>query len=53
MRKEVEDKCFCKYKEGRYSWIFENVRCVKPFVVKGKQGWKILDVEEIEKIKFI
>ncbi len=55
MTKEDADKCFVGYNEDKklWCWIFENVRKIEPFQIRGKQGWGILDEETKSKIKII
>ncbi len=53
MTKEDEDKCFVEYRQDRYCWIFDNVKPIEPFPIKGKQGWTILDEETKDKIKIL
>lgn len=37
----------------RYCWVFENVKPIEPFEIKGKQGWAILDAETKAKINYL
>lgn len=37
--KESEDKCFVKYQFGLYRHIYENVRAIEPFDIKGKLNY--------------
>lgn len=68
MTKDDEDKCFVKYKDPwqhynmktkklenrqQWCWIFEDVRAIVPFEIKGSQGWSILTQDIIDKIKYI
>lgn len=68
MLKEDERRCFVQYKEPWQEWsekrqkfiekrlwchVYENVRRVKPFEIKGAQKWKKLTPEIINQIEFI
>ena len=44
MENELE---FGDYSDGRYSWLFKNIRRIKePFPVKGKQGFFFVEMPE-------
>lgn len=53
MTKQDEDKCFVEYWEGLWCHVYENVRPIEPFKFKGGQGFRKLDQQTINKIKFI
>jgi len=53
MKKEHENKCYVEYKPHLWVWKFANVQPIKPFEVKGKQGWAILTEEEKNKITLL
>jgi len=42
MRKDDEDSCFVMHRNGLYCHIYKNVRPIKPFPWRGKQGWSIV-----------
>ncbi len=46
-----EVPCYVQYHPGKWCWIFDEVIRIKPFPIKGKQGWGILDQETINKIE--
>lgn len=46
-----EDKCFVKYRQELWCWIFEDVQEIEPFPFKGKQGWSVLSDDMKSKIK--
>lgn len=49
---EDEDKCFVQFKEGLYCHVYKNVQAIKPFPIKGRQGWFKLTDEQKGKIEF-
>lgn len=53
MKREDEEKCYVKYRPDLFCHIYEDVRPIEPFEWKGSQGWKKLNQETINKIKFI
>ena len=55
MTKEDADKCYVRYREDikLWCWIFENIRAIEPFEIRGKQGWGILDEQTKSKIIII
>lgn len=53
MTPEDEEKCFVKYREGLWCHVYENVRVIKPFEMKGCQGWRILTEEQKKLIEYI
>lgn len=48
-----ERKTFVKFGLGLHCHIFEDVKFIKPFPIKGKLGYFKLTKEEIKQIKFI
>lgn len=52
MKSSDEDKCFIRYRDNLWCWVFENVQPIKPFKVTGKQGWAIADEEIKSKITY-
>ncbi len=48
MQPEDADNCFVEYSDHRWCWVFENIHAVKPFFLKGKQGWKEMGEPDIE-----
>ena len=46
MTKDDEEKCFVQYREGLWCHVYENVQAIKPFPLKGCQGWRILSEEQ-------
>lgn len=50
MTPEDENACFVQYREGLWCWIFEDVRPVKYFEIKGKQGWSYPTIEQQNEI---
>jgi len=52
-KKSDEDKCFVGGHTYLYVHVYENVRPIKPFPWKGKQGWKKVPQEIINQIEFI
>jgi len=52
MTPEDKEKCFVRYREGLYCHVYENVRAIKPFEMKGCQGWRILTEEQKSKIEY-
>lgn len=53
MQLEDEDKCFVKYNPNLFCHVYENVKPIESFLIKGKIGWLKLNDEIIKKIKFI
>lgn len=53
MQKEDEDKCFVQYYPDLFCHVYENVKAIIPFEMKGAQGWRKLDQETKNKIKII
>lgn len=53
MTPEDEEKCYVKYREGLWCHVYENVRAIKPFEMKGCQGWRILTEEQKSKIEYL
>jgi len=39
MTPEDEDACFVKYQPGLWCHIYKDIKPIKPFPFKGKQGW--------------
>ena len=46
MTKDDEGKTFVQYREGLWCHVYENVQAIKPFPLKGCQGWRILSEEQ-------
>lgn len=46
MTKTDEDSCFVQYHEGLWCHIYQDVQPIQPFLWKGTQGWKELDVTQ-------
>ncbi|OGP69708.1 MAG: hypothetical protein A2Y80_02060 [Deltaproteobacteria bacterium RBG_13_58_19] len=42
----AQEKLFGDFSRGRYAWKLENVRQIKPFMVKGRQGLFEIEVPE-------
>jgi hypothetical protein len=53
MQKEDEERCFVQYFPDLWCHVYENVRPIKPFPWKGRQGWTILDVNYTRKIELL
>ena len=53
MKKEDEDDCFVSYSPNLWCHIYKDVKEIKPFPFKGKQGWSKLDKETFDKIEYI
>jgi hypothetical protein len=53
MQLEDEDKCFVKYNPNLYCHVYENIKPIEPFLIKGKMGWLKLNDEILKKIKII
>jgi len=52
MLPEDELKSFVRYNPNLYCHIYENVRAIEPFEIKGQIGWMNLDDDTINKIKY-
>lgn len=48
---EDEKKCYTTYRQGLYCHVYDNVRPILPFKIKGSLGWMNLDVDTKLKIK--
>lgn len=67
MRKEDEEKCFVEYRDPWYEknkkgimvlkklycHVYTDVKAIEPIEIKGSQGWRKLDQEFIESIKYL
>lgn len=53
MKPEDEEKCFVSYNPKLYCHIYENVKKIEPFEIKGQIGWMNLDNSIINKIVYI
>jgi len=53
MVKADEDKTFVAYNPDLYCHIYEDVTPIKPFEIKGCQGWKKLEADIWDKIEFV
>lgn len=53
MLPEDAAKCFVKYYPDLYCHVYEDVRAIEPFEMKGAQGWRKLTNEVLSKIKYI
>lgn len=53
MTPDDEEKCFVRYREGLWCHVYENVVPIKPFEMKGCQGWRILSEEQKKLIEYI
>jgi hypothetical protein len=42
----AEEKLFGDFSPGRYAWKLENVRTIKPFPVKGRQGLFNIEIDK-------
>lgn len=50
---EDEKKCYTTYRQGLYCHVYDNVRPILPFKIKGSLGWMNLDVDTKLKIKVL
>ena len=46
MTKEDEEVACCELYDGTWGWVFENVRRIKPFPVKGSLGLYNVQIED-------
>lgn len=54
MTQADEKTCFVRWMPGKYIWEFTDVKRIKPFHMKGKQGWGILsDYKILNQIEII
>ncbi|HEY1054245.1 MAG TPA: hypothetical protein VGE24_03895 [Emticicia sp.] len=53
MRKEDESDTYVQYCEGLWCHIYQNVQAIKPFPIKGAQGWRILTDEQKNMIELL
>jgi hypothetical protein len=53
MVKQDEALTYVQFREGLYCHIYENVRAIEPFEIKGAQGWRILNYEQKALIKLL
>ncbi|MBA4852067.1 hypothetical protein [Emticicia sp. BO119] len=53
MQYEDESNTYVQYREGLWCHIYENVRPIKPFKIKGAQGWRILTDEQKAMIELL
>ena len=53
MVKEDEADTYVQYKEGLWCHVYENVQAIKPFPIKGAQGWRILTDEQKKLIELL
>lgn len=53
MKKADEDRAFVAYFPELYCHIYEDVTPIKPFKIKGCQGWKKLESGIWDKIEFL
>lgn len=52
MTPEDEKKCFVKYSPNLYCHIYEDVKAIEPFNLKGQIGWMNINDEILNKIKY-
>jgi len=52
MRKADETKAFVQWSSSLYSFVFEDVKSIVPFQIRGTQGFRRLTPVEIEKIEY-
>lgn len=52
MREEDQDKCFVEWNSDLYCHVYKDVRAIDPFMFPGQQGWKKLEQEFINSIKY-
>jgi len=52
MGPDDNDKCFVRYDDLLYCHVYENVRAIEPIAFKGQLGWKKLEKEFINSIKY-
>lgn len=52
MTKDDESACMVKYRDGLHCHVYEDVWPIKPFPVKGSQGFFGLTEQQIGTIKF-
>jgi hypothetical protein len=52
MTPEDENACFVKYQPGLWCHIYKEVKPIKPFPFKGKQGWSNVGDALLEKLGF-
>lgn len=53
MMPEDAKNAFVEYNSDLYCHFYENVRAIKPFEMKGCQGWRILTEEQKKLIEYI
>lgn len=52
MTPEDEDACFVKYNPKLWCHIYKDIKTIKPFPYKGKQGWSNIGDAILEKLGF-
>lgn len=52
MKPEDEKQCFVKYSPNLYCHVYEDVKAIEPFKLKGQVGWMNIDDEILNKIKY-
>lgn len=53
MQKWHEEKCFVEYSPKLFCHEYKNVRAIEPFIWKGTQGWRTINEQEKQKIKYL
>lgn len=53
MKKEDEQACYVDYFADLYCHVYENVKEIEPFKIKGAQGWMRITPEIINKIQIL
>lgn len=52
MQPDDEEKCFVKYSPNLYCHIYEDVKAIEPFELKGQMGWMNITDDILNKIKY-
>jgi len=50
MTKDDEEAACCPVYPNAYAWVLENVKAVKPFPVKGSQGFYMVNISGCEEL---
>jgi len=52
MTPEDENACFVQYNKGLWCHVYEDIKTIKPFPFKGKQGWSNVNDAILEKLGY-
>lgn len=52
MQPDDEEKCFVNYSPNLYCHIYEDVKAIEPFELKGQMGWMNINDDILNKIKY-